>query len=92
MKVDCAPLGSVDVEYWRDVNKNNIIDSTDFGFGNEILTDNGEFDLDPTQGIIIMYLETGDGIPLMQVIGKATEGIAIAYGLVIFTNPYAPFH
>ncbi|MEK7263305.1 MAG: carboxypeptidase-like regulatory domain-containing protein, partial [Bacteroidota bacterium] len=90
-KVDCTPLNTVDVEYWLDVNENNAIDSLDFGLGNEPFIDNGDNDLDPAQGTIIIYLETGDGIPSMQVIGKATEGNTSASGLVIFANASAPF-
>ncbi|MBS4028676.1 MAG: T9SS type A sorting domain-containing protein, partial [Ignavibacteriales bacterium] len=67
------------------------IDDVDFGLGSETFIDNGALDLDPTQGVIIIYLETGDGIPSMRIIGKATEGNTTAYGFLTFENPAADF-
>ncbi len=90
-KVDVTPLGSVQIQYWLDVNENGIIDAGDFSLGAENFTDNGMNDLDPTQGVIISFIDTGGQLPSMQVIASANEGSTSATGIVVFQNSPAQF-
>ncbi|MDI6803879.1 MAG: T9SS type A sorting domain-containing protein [Bacteroidota bacterium] len=91
LKMDVTPLGSVSAIFWIDINDNGIIDGTDFSLGGEIFADNAMGDLDPTQGTIIAYLETGGAMPSMQVIAVFSEGMTTVTGIVRFENPPATF-
>jgi len=95
LKMDVTPLDTVITEYWLDANRNGIIDTTDLNFTGDMLVDNGVGstgipDLDATQGVIIASLKPEDP-PAMQIVVKATEGITVAYGILVFKNPSADF-
>ncbi len=90
LKVDVTPLGTVQSQFWQDVNMNGIVDGSDFILGSGNFTDNGIPDLDPTQGTIIVFLET-IGVPSMQVIAVANEGSTSVTGIVRFENSPATY-
>ncbi|MDP2209636.1 MAG: T9SS type A sorting domain-containing protein [Bacteroidota bacterium] len=90
-KLDVTPQGTVQIQYWLDVNENGITDAGDFPVGSENFTDNAINDLDPTPGVIIGFIETGGQMSSMQVIAIANEGLTSATGIVVFNNPPATF-
>jgi hypothetical protein len=95
VKMDVTPNSSVFVEYWLDVNENNFVDTTDFKFGSEMYADNNtmppNIDLDPTPGIIVCNIETGEEMFSMHVVARALEDSMLALGTCIFQNHSATF-
>jgi len=96
VKMDVTPYGTVNGEYFLDVNENGIIDSVDIQLGADEYIDNntmppGLVDFDSTPGVIISYIGTGDMMPSMRVIARAREGMSSAEGIVDFQNYSAPY-
>lgn len=90
-KFDVTPNGSVQMEYWMDVNENGIQDAGDKILGYDTFTDNTQGDYDPTPGVVIWFIDTGGQLPSMQVIAVAHEGSTTITGIVRFENATATF-
>ncbi len=90
MKLDVTPSGTVYVEYFFDINENEIIDSTEFSFAGEYFIDNSSSDLDPATGIIVSFINAEEA-PSFQVIARGTEGATVAEGILRFQNPAAQY-
>lgn len=90
IRMDVTPLGSLNAEFWADVNNNGLIDNFDFTLGMDTYIDNDtsdtkRADLDPTPGIILTPVDP-EMAPSMTVILKATEGLTSATGVLVLIN------
>ncbi len=93
--MDASPNGYLIAEYYIDINENGVIDENDFLIGEDSYSDNNSthsnnYDLDPSLGTIISYLQVGS-LPSMQIIAKVFEGVTSVEGIIMFINSPAQF-